>query len=96
MRTPKMERASALFKALAVSWQEILLLASLWTLAGMLASRYEAGTFDLLLWIIVLLVQSIPYLSTVVVSVISAFPKLPADIVCGGSCEEQQEHAASN
>ena len=96
MRTPKMERASALFKALAVSWQEILLLAALWGLAGTLASRYEAGTFDLLLWIIVLLVQSIPYLSTVIVSVISAFPKLRADIVCGGSCEEKQATAVGN
>lgn len=90
MRTPKMERASALIKALAVSWQEILLLAALWTLAGRLTHLYEADTLDLLLWIIVLLVQSIPYLATVLMSVISAFPRLRASLICGGSCKEEQ------
>ncbi len=90
MRTPKMERASALFKALGVARQELLLLIALWGSAWVLAQRYETGTLDLLLWIIVLLVQSIPYLASVIVSVISAFPRLSADLVCGGSCEEQR------
>ena len=96
MRTPKMERASALFKALAVSWQELFLLLALWGMAGTLGSRYEAGTLDLLLWIIVLLVQSIPYLATVIVSIVSAFPQLGAKLICGGSCEEQQAGTAGN
>ena len=46
-------------------------------------------SYDLLLWIIVMLVQSIPYLASVVVAVISAFPRLPAKLVCGRRCEEQ-------
>ncbi len=94
MRTPKMARASALFKALAVARQELLLMVALWTMAGVLGSRYETGTLDLLLWIIVLLVQSIPYLATVVVSMVSAFPSLSANLVCGGSCEEQRTRPA--
>ena len=90
MRTPKMERASALFKAIVVSREEITLLAALWAMAGTLVyQQYEAASLDLLLWVIVLLVQSIPYLATVMVAIISAFPKLRAELVCGGSCEEQ-------
>ncbi len=90
MRTPKMERASALFKAIIISREEIILLAALWGAAGTIAyQQYESASLDLLLWVIVLLVQSIPYLATVVVAIISAFPRLPAALVCGGSCEEQ-------
>jgi hypothetical protein len=89
MRTPKMERASALGKALAASREEALLLACLWGAAGVLSLRYVADTLDLLLWIIVLLVQSIPYLASVIAAVISAFPRLPAKLVCGRRCEEQ-------
>jgi exo-beta-1,3-glucanase (GH17 family)/cellulose synthase/poly-beta-1,6-N-acetylglucosamine synthase-like glycosyltransferase len=90
MRTPKMERASALFKAIIVSREEIVLLAALWAAAGTLAyQQYEAASPDLLLWVIVLLVQSVPYLATVIVATISAFPRLRAELVCGGSCEEQ-------
>ncbi len=91
MRTPKLERASALIRALAASWQEGLLMLILWSMAGLLALlRYEEGTLDLLLWIIVMLVQSVPYLATIIVSVISAFPKLPARLICRGFCKEGQ------
>jgi len=90
MRTPKMERASALAKALGASVQEILLLAVLWSMAGALAWQYENDTLDLLLWIIVLLVQSLPYLATVFVAVVSAFPKLRASLVCGGARKKRQ------
>jgi hypothetical protein len=36
---------------------------------------------DLHLWIFVLLVQSLPYFSAVVVSCVSAFPKLSAGFI---------------
>lgn len=34
------------------------------------------------------LVQSVPYFATLLVSVISAFPRLPARLVCGSFCDE--------
>jgi exo-beta-1,3-glucanase (GH17 family)/cellulose synthase/poly-beta-1,6-N-acetylglucosamine synthase-like glycosyltransferase len=90
MRTPKMERASALFKAMVISREELVLLAALWGAAGTLAyQQYDSASLDLLLWVIVLLVQSVPYLATVIVAVISAFPRLRAGLVCGRSCDEQ-------
>ena len=87
MRTPKMERGSALLKALATAWQELVIMLSLWSMAALLGLRYEEGSLDLLLWIIVMLVQSVPYFATVIVSIISALPKLPAELVCGGYCD---------
>jgi hypothetical protein len=75
---------------MVVSRQELVLLAALWGAAGTLAyQQYDSASLDLLLWVIVLLVQSVPYLATVIVAVISAFPRLRAGLVCGRSCDEQ-------
>jgi len=90
MRTPKLERASALGVAIATSAQELLLLMTLWAMAGVLAWQYENDTLDLLLWIIVLLVQSVPYLATILVAGVSAFPQLRAELICGGSCKDKE------
>ena len=40
----------------------------------------------MLLWVIVLLVQSLPYLAAFLVSIVSAFPRISAKLVCGSSC----------
>jgi hypothetical protein len=95
MRTPKMERASALGMAMATSAQELLLLTIFWAMAGMLGWQYENDTLDLLLWIIVLLVQSVPYLATIIVAGVSAFPQLRAELICGGSCKERTRSPVS-
>ena len=84
LRTPKMEKAAALARAIGVAREEALLCIALWSAAGSIAYLYGSDTMDLLLWVIVLLVQSIPYLSAVLVSVISAFPNLRAELVGGG------------
>ncbi len=88
LRTPKMERATALVKAIGAAREEALLTLALWLAAGAIAYQSGSDTLDLLLWIIVLLVQSIPYLAALLVSVVSAFPGLRATLVCGGSCED--------
>jgi hypothetical protein len=43
--------------------------------------RYDAYQLDLKVWVAVLLVQSIPYLASVLVSLISAMQGLPARLV---------------
>jgi exo-beta-1,3-glucanase (GH17 family)/cellulose synthase/poly-beta-1,6-N-acetylglucosamine synthase-like glycosyltransferase len=88
LRTPKLERASALWRALATAREETLLAVALWLAAGGLALQNDIGMLDLLLWIIVLLVQSVPYVATTLVSVISAFPRLSAHLVCGPEYDE--------
>jgi len=95
LRTPKMEQANALLRALAGVREETLLVIALWLAAGAIAWQHGSNTLDLLLWIIVLLVQSVPCLAALLVSIISAFPKLRAELVCGRSCDEQMELPAS-
>jgi exo-beta-1,3-glucanase (GH17 family)/cellulose synthase/poly-beta-1,6-N-acetylglucosamine synthase-like glycosyltransferase len=75
-RTPKLAESEALRNALASAREETFLMAVLWLAAGALAVVHGFDTPDMLLWIIVLLAQSIPYATTLFVSLISAFPSL--------------------
>jgi hypothetical protein len=94
LRTPKMEQAMALFRALGSAREETLMMIALWAAAGAIAWQYGSNTLDTLLWIIVLLVQSLPYLAALVMSIVSAFPGLRAELVCGRFCDEQPEEVA--
>jgi len=77
-RTPKMENAQALIKAVASAWEEFVLMFLLWTSAGTIAYMQGSESRDLLLWIIALLIQSTPYFSSFILSLISGLPKLPS------------------
>ncbi len=88
LRTPKMERAAALTRAINSAREEVLFTIALWSAAGAIAIRHGSDTLDLLLWIIVLLVQSIPYTAALLVSIVSAFPKLRARYVGSDFCEQ--------
>jgi hypothetical protein len=67
------------------------MLIALWLAAAAIAYQHGSNTLDTLLWIIVLLVQSVPYLAALLMSIISAFPGLRAELVCGRFCAEQQD-----
>jgi len=81
-RTPKGGSSSGLLRALAAAREETLMMAALilsaWAVSHT-ALPQNAGP-DHLAWIVVLLVQSVPYASSLVVSLISAFP-LPARLL---------------
>ena len=83
VRTPKMEQSVALFKAIASASEETLFMLALWLAAAVIYFHAPVETWDMVLWIIVLLVQSLPYFSALCLSIISAFPKLSARIVTG-------------
>ena len=91
LRTPKMEQATALFRAIGAIREELLLMVALWIAAGGVAHLHGADTPDMLLWIIVLMVQSVPYLAALLVSVFSACPDLRAEWVCGSACADEVE-----
>jgi len=95
LRTPKMERASALMRALGSAREEALMALALWTAAGGILYLSGSDSLDLLLWIIVLLVQSVAYLAAILVSIVSAFPRLPAGLVCGRGTGVGSKDAAS-
>jgi len=72
-RTPKLAQRHALLEALQSAREEIFVLAALWLAAVSVADRQGADTADLMIWIMVLLVQSIPYLATLFMAVASGF-----------------------
>ena len=81
-RTPKGGSSSGLLHALAAAREETLMMAALMLSAWAVsytALPQNAGP-DHLAWIVVLLVQSVPYASSLVVSLTSAFP-LPARLL---------------
>jgi hypothetical protein len=76
-RTPKTGESQRLLHALGAAREEILLMIGLWLSAwGVSRLTVNEGP-DRLAWIVVLLVQSVPYVSSVLASLASAFP-LPA------------------
>jgi exo-beta-1,3-glucanase (GH17 family)/cellulose synthase/poly-beta-1,6-N-acetylglucosamine synthase-like glycosyltransferase len=80
-RTPKLAQAPAFVQALADAREEGLFLIAFWLAAALMFTRYDAYMLDLRVWVAVLIVQSIPYLAAVIVSLISAARGLPARLV---------------
>jgi exo-beta-1,3-glucanase (GH17 family)/cellulose synthase/poly-beta-1,6-N-acetylglucosamine synthase-like glycosyltransferase len=81
-RTPKMRRTSGLWHALAAAREETVIMIGL-TLSAWAVSYtalpQNAGP-DHFAWVVVLLIQSVPYASSLVVSLMSAF-RLPARLL---------------
>ena len=78
-RTPKNAGSQRVFQALAASRDETLIMFGLWLSAWCVShsTTFQTRGPDRIAWVVVLLIQSIPYLSSLVVSLTSAFP-LPA------------------
>ena len=67
--------------ALAASRQEILFTASLWLAAFAVAGFTTMSGPDAYLWVVMLLVQSLPYAAATLVAVVSGLPGIPAAIL---------------
>jgi hypothetical protein len=81
-RTPKGGRTAGLLHALAAAREETLMMLGLWLSAWAVArgsTPQNAGP-DRAAWVIVLIIQSVPYASSLIVSLMSAFP-LPARLL---------------
>jgi len=81
-RTPKQRRSSGLWHALAAAREETLMMIGLILSAWAVSYTglpQNAGP-DHFAWIVVLLIQSVPYASSLIVSLMSAFP-LPARLL---------------
>ncbi|MFZ1985611.1 MAG: glycosyltransferase [Desulfatitalea sp.] len=75
-RTPKMVPGLALLRAVINTYQETLALLVLVAAAVGVHLRQVSTSFDLQFWIIMLLVQSIPYAAAVFISIVSGFPSI--------------------
>jgi exo-beta-1,3-glucanase (GH17 family)/cellulose synthase/poly-beta-1,6-N-acetylglucosamine synthase-like glycosyltransferase len=80
-RTPKLvARAPALSQALRDAREEGLFVVAFWLATVLVLAREDVYLLDVRVWAAVLLVQSIPYLASVLVSLASAIPNLPASL----------------
>ena len=77
-RTPKQAHKQALLKAINAAREETLMLIALWLAAGGIIHYFGTETLDLLMWAVMLLLQSVPYAAALIVSIVSALPRLPA------------------
>lgn len=72
LRTPKCESNSGLIKGLRMAGQETLLALLLWSAAFGLSQKHGFENGDINLWMLILVVQSIPYLAAIMVSLSSS------------------------
>ena len=74
LRTPKMADAPALVQGLLMAREEAVLLALTWAALAGVAAAHWLGTWEAVLWCVVLFTQSLPYAAAVLVSVVAARP----------------------
>jgi exo-beta-1,3-glucanase (GH17 family)/cellulose synthase/poly-beta-1,6-N-acetylglucosamine synthase-like glycosyltransferase len=80
-RTPKQAAAHGPLQALMDAREELLFLAALALGAFAVGLREDGDMLDVRVWAVMLLVQCIPYAAAVLVSLISAIPRLPGRLV---------------
>ena len=75
LRTPKMADAPALVQGLVMAHEELLLLTLTWAAMVGVAVAHKLATAEAVLWCVVLLTQSLPYVAAVFVSVAASLPR---------------------
>ena len=80
-RTPKMAEAPTFVRVLADAREEVLLMLAFWLAAFAVMQREDNYMPDVKVWAAVLLVQSVPYFASLLMSLISAMPRLPARLI---------------
>jgi hypothetical protein len=88
-RTPKMAEAPTFVRVLADAREEVLLMLAFWLAAFAVMQREDNYMPDVKVWAAVLLVQSVPYFASLLMSLISAMPRLPARLI--GPLQEMRD-----
>ena len=73
-RTPKMKDAPALVQGLMTARQEAVFLVLLLSAAAGVTLVHRGGTWEAVLWTVILLVQAVPYLAAVTMALLAAMP----------------------
>ena len=82
-RTPKHADVHGLWRALLDAREELLFLVAMLLAAVAVTLRDDGDMLDIRVWMAMLLVQAVPYAAAVLVSLISAAPRLPSNLVGG-------------
>jgi hypothetical protein len=77
-RTPKLKNPSRILKAIVDVREECILATGLWGSAFGVYMVQSDGEMDLNFWILLLIVQSLPYIAAFIMAIISVTPLLPA------------------
>ena len=80
-RTPKMSETQPLANALTAVREEGLFMLALWLATYAVVRCTPMNSPDAYLWVIMLLIQSIPYTASLLVALLSGFPGIPALLV---------------
>lgn len=81
LRTPKFEKQRPLLAGLVTIWQELVLMLMLWTAAGMMLSLEYFNNLNGQLWIAVLLVQSAPYVASLLLLLVNVAPNIRSTLL---------------
>ncbi len=76
VRTPKCADRPAFVQGVLMARDEIVLMLGLWISAGAILTIFRPSNQEALLWSIMLMVQSLPYIAAVITSMINAIPRL--------------------
>ncbi|HTI85619.1 MAG TPA: glycosyltransferase [Alphaproteobacteria bacterium] len=74
MRTPKCEDAPALMQGFLMAWEETTIAAFLFAAAIAILAAYGFMNLEAKLWALMLIAQSVPYVSALITSLIAAIP----------------------
>ncbi|MGH7194878.1 MAG: glycosyltransferase family 2 protein, partial [Candidatus Saccharimonadales bacterium] len=92
-RTPKQTSSHTWLRTLIASREEALIMLALWLSAWSVYSVVGTTTRDMSIWIVVLLIQSVPYCATVIVALLSGWPTLPAKLIGNIETMDSVAHA---
>ncbi len=80
-RTPKLAQTHALFHALLSAREEGLLALALWFAMFTITTRHGSDAPDVFMWLMVLMIQSIPYTAAIIMAIISGFSRIPSQLI---------------
>ncbi|MEZ5671132.1 MAG: glycosyltransferase [Thiotrichaceae bacterium] len=76
LRTPKCEHRPALMQGLLMAWEETQILFVLWLCVAAVIFRYGIHDMEVIIWSGILLIQSIPYIAALTISMINVMPSV--------------------
>lgn len=84
-RTPKMRSSHGLLVALAEAREEVFIMLLLWGAALGIVLVQGVPSPDLMFWVVMLLVQSLPYLAALIMALLSSLPRPREEEALSGS-----------
>ncbi len=78
LRTPKCEHRPALMQGILMAWEETQILFLLWLCVAAVTFRYGMMDMEVIIWSAILLIQSIPYVAALTISMINVLPSVSA------------------